>query len=81
MPRCDLLDRLVATQRLKRYLGLEIRREPASFRHIRMGGIHLNSLSDFLGPPQTTALRKSLATSQALPDRGNRGMRRNRQEY
>ena len=30
---CDLLDRLVAPQRFQRYAGLEVRREPAPFRH------------------------------------------------
>ena len=51
-----LLDRPVTTQRLKRDLGLKIRRKPALYRHFHIppsnGGIHLKQLSDFLGPPQ-----------------------------
>ncbi len=56
VPGRDFLNGFVATERLKRNLGLEIRREPASLSHLRIpplsGGIHLSSLSDFLGPPQ-----------------------------
>jgi hypothetical protein len=56
----NLLDREIATQGLKSNLCFEVRRKSASFRHvcipIQMGGIHLNSLSDFLGPPQSTNL-------------------------
>jgi hypothetical protein len=50
-----ILDRPVATQRLKRNLGLEICCKPSSCRHLRIppskDGIHLKQLSDFLGPP------------------------------
>ena len=57
------MDRPVATQRLKRNLGLEICREPASCRHLRippsMGGIHLSSLADFLGPAQLLMRQRS----------------------
>ena len=42
-----ILDRLVATQRLKGHAGFKVYREPASCRHCRIpplsGGIHLNS--------------------------------------
>ena len=62
---CDLLDRFVATERLKRNLSLEIRREPAPFRHIcippQRVGIHLKHLSDFLGPPQLVQIYVLLA--------------------
>jgi hypothetical protein len=53
VPGRYLLDRFVATQRLKRNPGLEIRCEPASFHHRcvppQRVGIHVKSLSDFLG--------------------------------
>ena len=49
------LDRLVATERLKRNLGLEIRREPTPSRHLVFlrypVEYTLSPLSDFLGPP------------------------------
>jgi cytochrome c oxidase subunit 2 len=52
----NLLDRPIATQRFQRNLGLEICRKSTSCTHLRIppqrDGIHLNSLSDFLGPPQ-----------------------------
>jgi len=53
--RRDFLNGLVAMPRLKRKLGLEIRRKPASFARLRIpplsGGINPKSLSDFLGLP------------------------------
>ncbi len=70
VPRCDLLDRLVAAKRLKRNLGLEISRKPSSCRHLRIppltGGIHLNLLSDFLGPPHRALWYKQLSVGWAM---------------
>ncbi|HUW72984.1 MAG TPA: hypothetical protein VMW05_02990, partial [Methyloceanibacter sp.] len=61
---------LVAPQRVERYSGFEICREPASSRHRRIpplnGGIHLNQLSDFLGPPQSTGQLHSTAPFSIL---------------
>ena len=64
LPGRGLLDRLVASWRLKRNPGLEIHRELASFRHgcipPKGVGMHVTPLSDFLGPPpfQSVLLRK-----------------------
>ena len=54
----NLLDRLVAPQSFQRYTGLELTPKPPSRRHGIFlplhGGIHLNILSDFPGPAQTS---------------------------
>ena len=74
--RRDLLDRPVATQGFKGHPGFKVCREPASCRHRRIpplnGGIHLNRLSDFPGPPQTEALT-GREIERAYVDKGYRG--------
>jgi TPR repeat protein len=56
VPGRNLLDCLVAPERIQRHFRLEFRRELPSLRHLCIpplsGGIHLSNLSDFPGPPQ-----------------------------